>query len=176
MNEEYLILVDEKDQQWGKIEKLKAHELGLLHRAFSIFLFNNQGELLLQQRAKDKYHSPGLWTNTCCSHPHFGEETKSAVYRRLQEEMCMACELSFVFKFKYKTHFPNGLIEHEFDHVYFGYSDHPPLINPREVQDYKYMSLNSLVLDIQKNPSHYTEWLKICLLQVVDFNEKQREN
>ena len=89
MNEEYLILVDEKDQQWGKIEKLKAHELGLLHRAFSIFLFNNQGELLLQQRAKDKYHSPGLWTNTCCSHPHFGEETKSAVYRRLQEEMGM---------------------------------------------------------------------------------------
>ena len=81
-----------------------------------------------------------------------------------------------LYKFKYKTHFPNGLIEHEFDHVYFGYSDHPPLINPREVQDYKYMSLNSLVLDIQKNPSHYTEWLKICLLQVVDFNEKQREN
>ena len=125
MSDECLILVDENDQQWGKMEKLKVHQLGLLHRAFSIFIFNSEGQVLLQQRAADKYHSPNLWSNTCCSHPHFGESMAQATKRRLQEEMGMNCPITFAFKFTYKVDFSNGLIEHECDHVYLGYSDAP---------------------------------------------------
>src|SRR6187399_1825004 len=125
--EDYLILVDEQDKQYGKLEKQLVHELGLLHRAFSVFIFNKKGELLLQQRADEKYHSAGLWTNTCCSHPRFGEEIKDSVTRRLEEEMGMNCEMEFAFSFIYKSTFENGLTEHEFDHVFFGISDELPV-------------------------------------------------
>ena len=118
---EYLILVDEKDNELGSMEKLQVHEKGLLHRAFSVFIFNTKGELLLQQRASEKYHSPNLWTNTCCSHPRTGEKTTNAVERRLMEEMGMQCDTTFQFQFLYKAYFDNGLIEHELDHVYFGW-------------------------------------------------------
>lgn len=163
---DYLILVDEKDRQWGKLEKQMVHELGLLHRAFSVFIFNTKGELLLQQRAAHKYHSGGLWTNTCCSHPRYGEEITDAVERRLMEEMNMSCDTTFAFNFTYRAEFDNGLTEYEFDHVFFGISDELPHPNPEEVQNWKYISLDNLELDIQIQPTNYTEWLKICLPEV----------
>jgi len=163
---EYLILVDKNDKQCGKLEKLLVHQLGLLHRAFSVFIFNSKGELLLQQRADEKYHSSGLWTNTCCSHPHFGEEISYAIERRLSEEMEMKCDTEFAFSFTYKASFENGLTEHEFDHVYFGISNDLPKPVKSEVKNYKFMTLENLELDISTYPKKYTEWLKICLPQV----------
>jgi isopentenyl-diphosphate Delta-isomerase len=163
---DYLILVDEKDKPWGKLEKLLVHQLGLLHRAFSVFIFNSKGELLLQQRADEKYHSGGLWTNTCCSHPRFGEEISWAIDRRLIEEMGMSCKTNFAFSFIYKTKFENGLTEHEFDHVYFGVTDDSPRPVKSEVKNYKYMSIESLEMDIMIHPENYTEWMKICLPQL----------
>jgi len=163
---DYLILVDEQDRQWGKLEKQMVHELGLLHRAFSVFIFNTKGELLLQQRALHKYHSGGLWTNTCCSHPRYGEELSDAVERRLMEEMNMTCETAFAFNFTYRAEFDNGLTEHEFDHVYFGHSDELPKPNQEEVQSWKYITLEDLEKDINKHPELYTEWLKVCLPRV----------
>ncbi|MDA0197078.1 MAG: isopentenyl-diphosphate Delta-isomerase [Bacteroidetes bacterium] len=164
--DEYLILVDDKDKPWGKLDKLFVHQLGLLHRAFSVFIFNSKGELLLQQRADNKYHSAGLWTNTCCSHPRFGEETADAVERRLNEEMGLSCKTNFAFNFTYKTKFENGLTEHELDHVYFGITDNLPIPEKSEVRDWKYMSLQDLELDIIQKAQIYTEWMKICLPQV----------
>lgn len=169
---DFLILVDENDQQWGKLEKLLVHELGLLHRAFSVFIFNTNGELLLQQRADSKYHSPGLWTNTCCSHPQFGEELSEAINRRIIEEMNMECETEFAFSFVYKASFENGLTEHEFDHVYFGISDDEPKPVASEVKNWKYISLIDLELDVKTNPAKYTEWMKICLPQVGEHYDK----
>lgn len=162
----YLILVDEKDRQWGKLEKLLVHELGLLHRAFSVFIFNSKGELLLQQRADNKYHSAGLWTNTCCSHPSYGEDLHDAVERRMDEEMGMQCKTTFAFSFTYRAEFANGLTEHEFDHVYFGVSDCAPTPNAEEVKSWKYMDLDTLEKSVEENPELYTEWMKICLPEV----------
>lgn len=160
---EYLILVDENDKQLGKQEKLLVHQLGLLHRAFSVFLFNSKEELLLQQRADEKYHSPGLWTNTCCSHPNFGEDLSDAVKRRLREEMGMNCKTKFLFSFIYKVKFKNGLIENEYDHVYFGVTDDIPKPEKLEVKNWKYISLPDLEMDITQHPEQYSEWMKICL-------------
>ncbi len=165
--EEYLILVDENDIPVGKQEKLSAHQKGLLHRAFSVFIFNTKGELLLQRRAAEKYHSGGLWTNTCCSHPRFEENINDAVRRRLREEMGMRCETTFAFSFIYKATFDNGLTEHEFDHVYFGMSDNMPIPEKSEVQNWKYINLNKLNEDINSCPEKYTEWMKICLPNVM---------
>lgn len=165
MNEN-LILVDEHDNPMGKLEKSLVHQLGLLHRAFSVFIFNKAGDLLLQQRADEKYHSPGLWTNTCCSHPRFGEQLVDAIKRRLKEEMGMQCGTHFTFSFLYKVKFANGLTEHEYDHVHFGVTDDKPLSDKSEVKDWKYMSLEKLEKDICNNPENYTEWLKICLPKV----------
>ncbi len=162
-----VILVDKNDLPLGTMPKLEAHQKGLLHRAFSVFIFNSKGELLLQQRALDKYHSAGLWSNTCCSHPMPGESTTDAVRRRLWEEMGLVCELTPVFNFVYKADFENGLTEHEFDHVYFGFTDTYPIINGDEVKDWKYVSLDELRTDIQNYPGHYTEWLKDCLDKVI---------
>lgn len=166
---EFLILVDEHDKPWGKLEKDQVHQLGLLHRAFSVFIFNSKGELLLQQRADGKYHSAGLWTNTCCSHPRFGEDLKDAVARRLEEEMGLNCETQFIFSFIYKSKFENGLTEHEFDHVYYGVSDDQPEPDPSEVSQWKYMTLNELETDISVNPANYTVWLRICLPKLIEY-------
>lgn len=162
----FLILVDENDKPAGRMEKLQVHEQGLLHRAFSVFIFNKKGELLLQQRSDNKYHSAGLWSNTCCSHPEFGEETKEAAEKRLKEEMGLDCELEFKFKFIYKAIFENGLTEYELDHVYFGFSDELPKPNSQELKDWKYLSLEKLEKEILHIPQNYTEWLKICLKEV----------
>ncbi len=163
---EYLILVDENDQPVGKAEKLETHQAGLLHRAFSIFILNTKGELLLQQRADDKYHSAGLWTNTCCSHPRYGEELHDAVKRRLKEEMGLSTSTSFVFSFVYKTIFENGLIENEFDHVFLGVSDEKPSPDENEVKDWKYMDMKQLEKELDETPQSYSSWLKICFSKV----------
>lgn len=170
MNEE-VILVDVNDLPLGTMPKLEAHKKGVLHRAFSVFIFNSNGELLLQQRALDKYHSAGLWSNTCCSHPMPGESTPSAAVRRLKEEMGMSCELKPVFSFVYKAKFENGLTEYEYDHVFFGVTDLPPVINNEEVNDWRYISFDELERDMKEYPSHYTAWLKDCLRKVIQHRE-----
>ncbi len=161
MEEEKVILVDRQDNPIGLMEKLEAHEKALLHRAFSVFVFNSKGELLLQQRALHKYHSPGLWTNTCCSHQRAGESNLQAGRRRLKEEMGMECDLEDTFWFIYKAQFDNGLTEHELDHVLVGSSDEDPKINPEEVADFKWMTLEDVKRDMEVHPDLYTEWFKI---------------
>ncbi len=168
MNDELLILVDEYDNEIGVLDKLAVHQTGVLHRAFSVFIFNSEGELLLQQRAEGKYHSAGLWSNTCCSHPRKDEEVFSAIGRRLKEEMGIECEMQFQFSFIYKFEFDNGLTEHEFDHVYFGKSDEMPRINHLEVKDWKYIHLKALKKEISLNPQNFSAWLKICLPKVIE--------
>lgn len=165
MREEQVILVNEHDEQIGLMSKLEAHEKAVLHRAFSIFLFNSKGELLLQQRAASKYHSPLLWTNTCCSHQRQGESNIEAGRRRLQEEMGIDCELKEVFSFIYKAPFDNGLTEHELDHVMVGEFDGEPIINRDEVEDFKWMSLEAVKNNMLEQPETYTVWFKII------FNE-----
>jgi isopentenyl-diphosphate delta-isomerase len=160
-----VILIDENDLQIGTMPKLEAHEKALLHRAFSVFIFNSKAEVLMQQRANDKYHSAGLWTNTCCSHPFPGEETIVAANRRLLEEMGLKTNLKFIFKFKYKAPFDNELTEHEIDHVFVGQTDDLPTINPDEVANYKYMSLDEIKLDISLHPEHYTVWFQIIFAE-----------
>lgn len=169
---EHVILVNEQDQQIGIMEKMAAHIVPRLHRAFSIFIFNSKGELLLQQRALSKYHSPGLWTNTCCSHPHDGESLEQATSRRLMEEMGLHCEMHEVFTFIYKAPVGLGLIEHEFDHVWFGKSDDTPVINPDEVASYKYMNLNDIADDMKAHPECYTEWFKISFDEITKHVNK----
>ena len=166
---EYLILTDEKDQFVGMMEKLLVHKHGLLHRAFSVFIFNTRGEMLLQKRAYDKYHSGGLWSNTCCSHPRFKEKTSDAVTRRLWEEMRIYADTNFAFSFTYKAQFENGLTEHEYDHVYIGVTDDTPRPDITEVADWKYMNLKSLKHDIEQNPGNYTAWFKVCLPRLVNY-------
>jgi len=171
-----LILVDEEDNEIGLMEKLSVHQSGALHRAFSVFIFNSKGELLLQQRADDKYHSAGLWTNTCCSHPVNGEEIKSTIQKRLKEEMGIECETAFQFRFIYKSEVGNGLTEHELDHVYFGKSDELPVPNILEAKDWKYISLDNLQKAIQQNPKDYTTWLKICLPEVMKKVKQEKQD
>ena len=164
-----VILVDENDNPIGTMPKMEAHEKAMLHRAFSVFILNANDEVLLQQRANDKYHSAGLWTNTCCSHPHPGEDTLGAARRRLKEEMGMEADLLFVFKFMYKAPFDNLLTEHEIDHVFIGKTDQLPIINPEEVASYKYMKPEEIKLDMEQNPQSYTVWFRII------FNEFYKE-
>lgn len=166
MQEDQVILVNEKDEPLGTMGKLKAHETGVLHRAFSVFIFNDKGELLLQKRASTKYHSAGLWTNTCCSHPQPGEETLAAAKRRLKEEMGMDCVLIHKTSFVYKTEFDNGLTEHEFDHVFVGNYNENPVLNEDEAEDYKWMSITHIKADIKKYPNDFTSWFKIAIEQV----------
>ncbi|CAM1364768.1 Isopentenyl-diphosphate Delta-isomerase 2 [Tenacibaculum litopenaei] len=166
---EQVILVDEQDNPIGLMEKIEAHEKALLHRAFSVFVFNSKGELMLQQRAKEKYHSPLLWTNTCCSHQRSGESNIAAGKRRLHEEMGFSCELEEVFSFIYKAPFDNGLTEHELDHVMVGFYEEDPVVNPEEVASFKWMDLEAVKTDIEKNPDQYTAWFKII------FQESYRE-
>jgi len=170
---ELLILVNENDRQVGLLDKLSVHQRGLLHRAFSVFIFNSNGDLLLQQRAAEKYHSAGLWSNTCCSHPHHGEELPAAVNRRLKEEMGMEAATQFQFSFIYKIDFEDGLKEHEFDHVFFGRSDDLPKPDSSEVKDWKYLSLQKLKEEITYYPENYTAWLKISLPEVMKHFEQK---
>lgn len=166
MMTEFLILVDENDNEIGLMDKLSVHQKGLLHRAFSVFIFNSKNELLLQQRAGDKYHSPGLWSNTCCSHSKRSELMGESVTRRLKEEMGIETKTQFQFKFLYHADFENGLKEHELDHVYFGTSDEKPTPDIKEVMNWKYISLEELAVDISSTPENYTVWLRICLPEV----------
>lgn len=171
MKNEQVILVDLEDNPIGEMEKMEAHEKALLHRAFSVFVFNDRGELLLQQRALDKYHSGGLWTNTCCSHQRPGESTLEAAGRRLNEEMGMSCTLQEVFTFVYKKPLDKGLTEHEFDHVLIGYSNENPVPNPSEVANWKFASTEWISKDMNLNPGKYTEWMKICYPKVLTHQE-----
>lgn len=160
---EQVILVDAKDQPIGIMEKLQAHKEGRLHRCFSILIFNQAGEILLQQRALNKYHTPGLWTNTCCSHQRPGEETLVAAHRRLVEEMGFDCALHEVYEFVYKVPFENGLWEHEFDHVLIGRYDGVVTPNSEEVNAYRWVSVDKLKQDMKDNPHYYTPWFHIIL-------------
>ena len=161
MREEQVILVNEQDQEIGLMSKMEAHEKAVLHRAFSVFIFNSKNELMLQQRASHKYHSPDLWTNTCCSHQRHGESNIEAGKRRLFEEMGFVTELEEKTSFIYKAPFDNGLTEHELDHIMVGYFDDAPNLNQEEVKDWKWMSLEAIKNDITINPCSYTAWFKI---------------
>ncbi|WP_445382704.1 isopentenyl-diphosphate Delta-isomerase [Robiginitalea sp. IMCC43444] len=161
MREEEVILVTPEDTVVGTMPKMEAHEKAVLHRAFSVFVLNEKGETLLQQRASHKYHSPLLWTNTCCSHQRLGETNLQAGKRRLQEEMGFQTELQELFSFIYKAPFDNGLTEHELDHVMLGYYEGEPAINPEEVNAWKWMALQDIQADLQQNPDKYTAWFKI---------------
>jgi isopentenyl-diphosphate delta-isomerase len=160
MKEPFVILVDKNDRQTGIAVKMEAHHKGLLHRAVSVFVINSRGEWILQRRAFDKYHSNGLWTNTCCTHPHPGETVTGAAKRRLREEMGIECELIELFTFIYSEKLDNELTEHELDHVFFGISDNIPVINADEVEEWKAVSFNELHDDIINNPANYTYWFK----------------
>jgi len=168
MEESYVVLVDANDQKIGLMPKMEAHEKALLHRAFSVFVMNSNGQTMLQQRAGDKYHSPLLWTNTCCSHQRDGESNIVAGKRRLKEEMGFETELTEVFSFVYKAPFDNGLTEHEYDHVLLGYYEGEPKINTDEVADWKWMRPEHVKEDIELHPEAYTEWFKIIFEKFYD--------
>ena len=172
MSEEKVNLVDKNDNQVGLMPKLEAHEKGLLHRAFSIFIFNSRYELLLQKRASSKYHSGGLWTNTCCSHPREGEDTLDAANRRLDEEMGIKTSLRKVYDFIYKAELDNQLTEHEFDHVFYGVCDRDPNLNKDEAEDFKWVDMETLNNDIIKNEDNYTVWFKIAFEYFYNYLKK----
>ncbi len=174
MSEEYVILVNENDEQTGIMPKLEAHEKALLHRAFSVFIFNSKNELMLQQRAAHKYHSPLLWTNTCCSHQRLGESNIEAGKRRLREEMGFETELKESTSFIYMAPFDNGLTEHEYDHILIGNYNNSPVINTDEVADWKWMLLQDVKQDMANHPEIYTEWFKIIFdkfYQYINFQD-----
>ena len=164
-----VILVDRNNKEIGSAEKIRAHKEGLLHRAFSIFVFNSKGELLLQQRSKEKYHSAGLWSNTVCSHPRVGESYEQAIHRRMKEEMGFDCPLKKLLSFVYKTDLENGLVENEYDTIFTGEYNNKIEPNPKEVMNYKWISLVDLKKDIQDYPEHYSSWLGIILNKIKAF-------
>ena len=172
MSEEKVILVDKNDNQVGLMPKLEAHEKGVLHRAFSVFIFNSKYELLLQKRASSKYHSGGLWTNTCCSHPREGEDILDAANRRLDEEMGIKTSLRKVYDFIYKAELDNQLTEHEFDHVFYGVCDNDPILNKDEAEDFKWVDMETLNNDIIKNEDNYTVWFKIAFEYFYNYLKK----
>jgi len=172
MSMENVILVDEKDNQVGLMPKLEAHQKGLLHRAFSVFIFNSDYKLLLQKRASSKYHSGGLWTNTCCSHPRDGEDIIDAANRRLNEEMGIKTSLRKVFDFIYTAKLDNNLIENEFDHVFYGVYDIDPIINKDEAEDFKWVDMETLKNDIENNKDQYTVWFKIAFDYFYNYLKK----
>ena len=172
MSEEKVILVDKNDNQVGLMPKLEAHKKGVLHRAFSIFIFNSKYELLLQKRASAKYHSGGLWTNTCCSHPRENEDIIDAANRRLDEEMGIKTSLRKVYDFIYKAELDNQLTEHEFDHVFYGVYDNDPILNKDEADDFKWVDMETLNNDIIKNEDNYTVWFKIAFEYFYNYLKK----
>jgi isopentenyl-diphosphate delta-isomerase len=171
---EQVILVDAQDNAQGVMEKMEAHTNAVLHRAFSIFIFNEKGDMLLQQRAMNKYHSGGLWTNSCCSHPRPGEETAAAAARRLQEEMGFQTPLEKVFDFIYRAEFENGLTEHEFDHVFVGYYDGEIQPDPKEVNSFVYRPMEEIVLLIKNQPEIFTAWFHIAFPKIYDWWLQQK--
>lgn len=171
---EHVILVDKLDQEIGLMEKIEAHKKGLLHRAISVFIFNDKEELLIQRRALGKYHSPGLWSNAACTHPRLNESPLKAAQRRLEEEMGIKTELSFKFKLIYKAFLDSNLIEHELDYVFCGYSNKIPKINTDEVCDYRYINKQNLELELKKSPEIYTKWFKICYKQALKNLEQKK--
>ena len=172
MSKENVILVDEKDNQVGLMPKLEAHQKGLLHRAFSVFIFNSDYKLLLQKRASSKYHSGGLWTNTCCSHPRDGEDTADAANRRLYEEMGIKTSLRKVYEFVYRAELDNNLIENEFDHVFYGIYNDDPILNTDEADDFKWIDMETLKIDIDNNADKYTVWFKIAFDYFYNYLKK----
>jgi len=166
MNPNLVILVNEQDEIIGEMEKIEAHEKGVLHRAISVLIFNSEGEWLLQQRAGIKYHSPLLWSNTACTHPMKGEETKASAHRRLSEEMGMESELEKMFSFQYRAELDRGMTEHELDHVFMGKTNDIPTINSDEVESYRYISTEDLQKEMDENPASFTEWFKILFDRV----------
>ncbi|MCZ8229302.1 isopentenyl-diphosphate Delta-isomerase [Flavobacterium sp.] len=171
MEEEKVILVNELDEPIGLMPKLEAHQKAVLHRAFSVFILNDKKEIMLQQRAQHKYHSPLLWTNTCCSHQREGETNVQAGKRRLYEEMGFKTEIKELFHFIYKAPFDNGLTEHELDHVMVGYYNDAPKINPEEVEDWKWMNIEEVKEDMILHPEQYTVWFKIIFDEFYHFLE-----
>lgn len=172
MERNKVVLVDQNDQTVGEMDKLLAHERGELHRAFSIFIFNSRGDMLIHQRAADKYHGGGLWTNACCSHPQLHEDLEQGALQRLQFEMGLVCPINPLFSFIYHAKVENDLIEHEFDHVFVGYSDDTPLPNPAEVQDFRWISVSKLQEEIRTLPEKFTYWFKSALDQVLSTLEQ----
>ncbi len=171
---EYVVLVDENDNEIGKEEKLKAHQNGgKLHRAISVFVFNTKGELLLQRRALTKYHAPGLWANTCCSHPRPGESVKDAAKRRVKEEMGFECEVEEMFALIYKADVGNGLTEYEYDHIFIGIWEGEPNPNPEEVSEWKWVKVEEIEKDIKQNPEKYTPWFRIIFPKVMEYLNKK---
>jgi isopentenyl-diphosphate Delta-isomerase len=166
MNEEHVILVDEQDKELGAMEKMQAHREGRLHRAVSVMIFNSKKECLLQKRASFKYHSAGLWSNACCSHPRAGETPLQAASRRLYEEMGIRCELQKMFTLTYEVKLDNGLTEHEFDHVFAGICDDVPLPDPMEVSDWKYTSVQKIREQLDADPAQFTAWFKLIFERV----------
>tara|TARA_B100001778_G_scaffold51390_1_gene38572 strand:+ start:1730 stop:2263 length:534 start_codon:yes stop_codon:yes gene_type:complete len=173
---DYVILVDENNNQIGLEEKILAHKKNLLHRAFSIFIFNDSFEILLQKRAPNKYHSGNLWTNTCCSHPLENLSLVESAKKRLIEEMGIKANLNEVFSFIYQAEFGNGLYEHEYDHVLFGISNNQPILNPDEAIDYKWIKISDLKAQIEKNPGNFTVWLQIMINNYFKYFEDYENN
>ena len=173
---EQVILVNEHDEETGIMEKMEAHEKALLHRAISVFIFNNKGEMLLQQRAAKKYHSAGLWTNACCSHPRPGETVLVAAQRRLNEELGFKTPLKKIFEFTYKAPFDNGLTEYEFDHVFAGTYNAEIIPNPDEVQDYRYQSMTDIEANLKMAPEQFSVWFIIAFPQIRSWLKQQSSN
>jgi isopentenyl-diphosphate delta-isomerase len=176
MDTDQVILVDEKDRFIGVAQKMEAHQKGLLHRAFSIFIFNTKGEMLLQQRALDKYHSGGLWTNACCSHPNPGEEIPAAVKRRLKEEIGIETPVEKIFDLIYKAELDNGLTENEFDHVFAGEYDDEVEINRNEVMDFCYKDIQDIRDSLQMNPEKYTAWFQLAFPGIEEWWKRRYKN
>jgi isopentenyl-diphosphate delta-isomerase len=168
MEKEYVVLVDKEDKALGVMEKMYAHTQGVLHRAISVFIFNSQNQLLLQKRADNKYHSGGLWTNSCCSHPRWEEGTKQAAERRLMEEMGISCELEYLTQITYSASLDNNMLEHELDHIFAGRTDEIPKPDPEEVAEYKYMSPDEIKQLLNTDPDSFTEWFKILFEPVIN--------
>jgi isopentenyl-diphosphate Delta-isomerase len=166
MSEEQVILVDHNDQEIGTMGKMQAHREGVLHRAISVFIFNSEGKWLLQKRAPTKYHSGGLWTNACCSHPRAGEETSEAAKRRLLEEMGLQCDLKFLFSFRYKEDVGSGLTEHELDHVFIGKTNATPKVNSSEASDWSFYTTDELGIHLKETPERFTKWFQLIYQRV----------
>lgn len=162
---EYILTVDEQDRETGYMEKMEVHKKGVLHRAFSVMIFNNEGEVLLQKRARKKYHSPGLWSNSCCSHQREGETLTEAVSRRIKEELGIICDIKEEFKFKYRVEFDNGLIEHELDHVFIGHCNGNVYPNEDEVEEIRWATLDKLYKEMSEHPENFTYWFIILMKQ-----------